>query len=214
MEGAGEATIAAHSLVSNAPCTFYSAWFCPYAQRAWIALEMKGVQYKWVEAVLYEGDPSTKRALSVEQKRRLTPGFVECSPRGLVPGLVHGEAKVFDSIPLIEYIEEEFPGASLLPSDTASRAHIRTGVLLWSELVIRRFYTLLMATSKEAIENGTAALIAGFEEMIPYFSQAGPFFSSHGFSLFECSALPWFQRLYVLKAYRSFNIPEREPFER
>mmetsp|Transcript_59543 Transcript_59543/g.124415 ORF Transcript_59543/g.124415 Transcript_59543/m.124415 type:complete len:98 (-) Transcript_59543:133-426(-) len=42
----------------------------------------------------------------------------------------------------------------------------------------------------------------------------GLFFCSEGFSLFECSALPWFQRIVVLKAYRGFSLPDREPFNR
>jgi glutathione S-transferase len=210
VDGAG----AQHPRLDNTCCIFYSTWFCPYAQRAWIALESKGVPYKWVEVVLYEGDPSSKRALSLAEKQRLAPGFVECSPRGLVPALLHEDARVFDSIPVIEYIEEAFEGPGLMPKSFASKALIRAGIMLWSELVIRRFYTLLMATSQEDIEKGTSALLVGFEEMVPYFSNEGPFFSSHGFSLFECSALPWFQRLVVLKAYRSFSLPEREPFNR
>jgi glutathione S-transferase len=198
----------------NASCTFYSTWFCPYAQRAWITLEFKGVSFKWVEAVLYEGDPSSKRALPLAEKQRLVPGFVECSPRGLVPALLHADAKVFDSIPVMEYIEEAFEGPNLLPTSFASKASVRAGILLWSEIVVGRFYSLLMATSQDAIEKGTAALLAGFEEMVPYFCNDGPFFSSHGFSLFECSALPWFQRLIVLKAYRNFSLPDRVPFNR
>jgi glutathione S-transferase len=199
---------------AKASCTFYATWFCPYAQRAWIALESKGVSFDWVEAVLYEGDPSSKRALPLAEKQRLVPGFVECSPRGLVPALLHADAKVFESIPVMEYIEEAFDGPSLMPINFACKAQIRAGILLWSELVVRRFYSLLMATSRDAIEKGAAALLAGFEEMVPYFSNEGPFFSSHGFSLFECSALPWFQRLVVLKAYRAFSLPDTDPFNR
>ena len=31
---------------------FFSAWFCPYAQRAWIALEHHGLKYNKVEGLL------------------------------------------------------------------------------------------------------------------------------------------------------------------
>ena len=36
-------------------CVFYATFFCPYAQRVWIALEAKrkAVRYTWVEVNLY-----------------------------------------------------------------------------------------------------------------------------------------------------------------
>ena len=94
----GEDTIARRSAAEAAPITFYSAWFCPYAHRVWIALELKRLDYRWVECVLYERDPSTKVALPLEEKRRRTPGFVECCPRGLVPGVAHGETRMHESL--------------------------------------------------------------------------------------------------------------------
>mmetsp|Transcript_30733 Transcript_30733/g.82297 ORF Transcript_30733/g.82297 Transcript_30733/m.82297 type:complete len:269 (-) Transcript_30733:212-1018(-) len=210
----GDETIQQHEAVEEPKCIFYSAWFCPYAQRAWIALEAKNVRYRWVETVLYEEHPSTKRSLSLAQKKELTPGFVECSPRGLVPGLECGSDRIFDSLPLMEYIEEAFEGSSLMPSSLASKAHIRSGIMLWSELVVRKFYSLLMSKTPEAVELEKQALLAGFEEMVPYFCRDGNFFSSHGFSMFECSALPWFQRLPVLRKYRGFALPDGEPYRR
>ena len=31
------------------PPKLFSSWFCPYAQRAWLALEESGANYSWVE---------------------------------------------------------------------------------------------------------------------------------------------------------------------
>ena len=50
--GAGEATIQERSEeVEGEPSaiTLFCAWFCPFAQRAWIALEEKQVNYRYVE---------------------------------------------------------------------------------------------------------------------------------------------------------------------
>jgi len=95
MTSEGAKTIEQRSATSDAHAdvTFFSSWFCPYAQRAWIALEEKGVAYKYVEINPYEigADGDTKRALSLEQKRERYPEFVRCSPRGLVPALNHGK---------------------------------------------------------------------------------------------------------------------------
>ena len=49
----------------------YCSWFCPYAQRAWVALEEKGVEYQYVEINPYEAGQQpgayTKIALSIEE---------------------------------------------------------------------------------------------------------------------------------------------------
>ena len=54
----------------------YCSWFCPFAQRAWIALEEKGIDYQYVEINPYEVDNSepggyTKKALQLAEKERL-----------------------------------------------------------------------------------------------------------------------------------------------
>ena len=62
-------------------------------QRAWAALEEKGVAYKWVEIDPYRapeaGSPSgaTKIALTLEEKRAKYPEFVNASPRCVSPVL-------------------------------------------------------------------------------------------------------------------------------
>jgi len=187
----------------------YCAWFCPYAQRAWIALEYKGIRYRYIECALYDGSPSSKRDLSVTEKDASTPGFIACSPRGLVPAVEHGEVRLNDSLPVIEYIEEAFPDRpALLPRQPAERARIRMGISLWNEVVVRRFYSMLMSPP-EKWELEKEGYLQGLETVVPLFSTECRFFSTHGFSLFECACLPWFQRsLSVLKRYRGLVIDE------
>ena len=38
----------------------YCAWFCPFAQRAWIALNEKQVDYEYVETDPYNKTPGEK----------------------------------------------------------------------------------------------------------------------------------------------------------
>lgn len=58
------------------------------------------------EAVLYEVSPSSKRSLSLQEKQEKTPGFIECSPRGLVPAIKYNDDNVYESLPGLEYVEE------------------------------------------------------------------------------------------------------------
>jgi glutaredoxin len=63
----GDATIAARA--NDQPLKLYCSWFCPYAQRAWIAAEEKGLDYQYIEINPYEQASEegkyTKIALSV-----------------------------------------------------------------------------------------------------------------------------------------------------
>jgi glutathione S-transferase len=47
------------------------------------------------------------------------------SPSFLVPRLIHEGVKVWDTLAIAEYLNENFPEARLLPSDQAARAHCR-----------------------------------------------------------------------------------------
>mmetsp|Transcript_25682 Transcript_25682/g.102448 ORF Transcript_25682/g.102448 Transcript_25682/m.102448 type:complete len:94 (-) Transcript_25682:234-515(-) len=62
---AGEATIAARTGSQHAELTLYCSWFCPFAQRAWIACEEKHVPYAYVEVNPYEVDASKPGELDV-----------------------------------------------------------------------------------------------------------------------------------------------------
>ena len=57
----------------------YSAWFCPFAQRAWCALNELGVTYTLVEALTV--DPTTEAYIK-------DPALLESNPKGLVPTVV------------------------------------------------------------------------------------------------------------------------------
>jgi hypothetical protein len=46
----GEQTIELRSSSTGSATQFFTSWFCPYAQRVWIALEEKGIEYHYTEA--------------------------------------------------------------------------------------------------------------------------------------------------------------------
>ena len=87
VEGEGERTIKKRRESSGRDVlTFYSSWFCPFAQRGWIALEEKGVEYRYVEIDPYECDMSkpggyTKKQLPLEAKQAKYPDFVSAARR-------------------------------------------------------------------------------------------------------------------------------------
>jgi len=85
----------------------------PYAQKCRIALREKGVDF---EAQL----PNAMGSGS-----GMEPAFVAANPRAEVPALVDGDARIFDSTIILEYIEERWPDPALLPRSPAERARVR-----------------------------------------------------------------------------------------
>ena len=85
----------------------YSSW----SFRPWIALRVAGIPFEEVVIPLYE--PGSKEQI------------LKYSPAGKVPVLVDGDARVWESLAIIDYLAERFPQARLWPADVAARAHAR-----------------------------------------------------------------------------------------
>jgi glutathione S-transferase len=85
----------------------YSSW----SLRGWLLCKMAGLDF--VERSLSIDDPTTRAELLL-----LSPSF-------LVPCLVHGDVKVWDTLAIAEYLNEVKPSAGLLPHGQAVRAHCR-----------------------------------------------------------------------------------------
>ena len=83
-----------------------------YAQKVKIALREKGLDFK-VETPAALGTGTAGGA------------FAAASPRNEVPTLIDGEARIFDSTIILEYLEDKYPSPPLLPRDPAARAEAR-----------------------------------------------------------------------------------------
>jgi glutathione S-transferase len=78
----------------------WSAWACPYCMRVRAALAEKGIPYR-----LRDVDLASK-----------PPALLEVNPKGGVPVLVHGDAKVADSLAILEYLDQRWPEPPLFPA--------------------------------------------------------------------------------------------------
>lgn len=208
--------------------TLYSSWFCPFAQRAWIAAEESGVDYKWVEINPYYVDPKrpggyTKNAKTMEEKRQDNPDFVSTSPRGLVPALKmigtdDEDVVLWESMPVAEYIDAVFGGGKLLDRSnpyTVARQQI------WCDhctnRIQKKFYQALVAQD-EKVEK---ACTEQFVEECRAFARAmkslndGPFFEGSKFSMVDvCLAPFWHRVLHVGPYYFGLKLPQDIEFHR
>lgn len=218
---AGERTIKARSS-SKSSMKLYSSWFCPFAQRVWIALEEKSMPYTWVEINPYEEDNSapggySKIALPLETKKKKYPEFVDCSPWGLVPALEIDGKKVCDSMAVLEFIDEFCGGPSLLGSDPVMRAHQRIWASFINDRVLKAFYSLLL--SQDAMTQKTHQ--ARLEMLLVELSQAmapasdGPYFLGEAFGFVDVVFAPFYQRILSIAGhYRGVVLPANPDFDR
>jgi maleylacetoacetate isomerase len=82
------------------------------AFRVRIALELKGLA--WEPEVVW---------LPTDEQR--SAGYRGVNPQQLVPTLVDGTARLSQSMAIIEYLDEVYPGPRLLPADPLGRARVR-----------------------------------------------------------------------------------------
>ena len=92
---------------------FYHGHGSPYSWRVWLALELKGVPYNLKELSFQNND--TKK-----------PEFVALNPRHTVPTIVEDGYVLWESLAILEYLDERFAaGPKLYPGDARARARIR-----------------------------------------------------------------------------------------
>lgn len=90
----------------------YDYWRSSAAYRVRIALNWKGLAYEQL-------------AVDLRRGAQRSPEFLAINPQGLVPVLEDGEARLTQSLPILNYLEERYPEPPLLPADLAGRARAR-----------------------------------------------------------------------------------------
>jgi glutathione S-transferase len=90
----------------------YSTYYCPYALRTRIVLKEKKLDYRHSE-------------IDLQNK---PPDFLEVSPYGKVPVLLDGDARIYESAVINEFLDEKYPEPPLMPSTPEERAYVRVWV--------------------------------------------------------------------------------------
>jgi glutathione S-transferase len=91
---------------------FYYGSGSTFAWKVWLTLEYKQIPYEL-------------RVLSFDKKETRTPAFLGLNPRGKVPTIKDGHFALYESSPIVEYLEEKYPTPSLLPGNAMKRATAR-----------------------------------------------------------------------------------------
>ena len=184
---------------SKSNLKFYCAWYCPFAQRAWISLIHKKADFEYIET-----NPYLK-----------TPDFLALNPNGTIPVITDKGKIVYESPICVEYIDEAFPAANqILPSDPYKRAYAR----MWADFVTKKlcspFYACLKNQEQEGQEKEKQKLLANLYVFTEAMDKEGPFFQGDSLGFIDIMYFPFAQRLFVLKFYRGFELPQDPRLER
>ncbi len=115
---------------------------CPYVQRAVIALEEKGVEYD-IEFIDLGNKPQW---------------FLDISPRGKVPVLIDDDVPLFESLAIVQYLDETQPGRSLTPTDPRQRARDRAWATFASEDIFGWSWKMESAKEEERVASAMKVL--------------------------------------------------------
>eukprot|EP00479_Gromia_sphaerica_P005313 TRINITY_DN16340_c0_g1_i1.p1 TRINITY_DN16340_c0_g1~~TRINITY_DN16340_c0_g1_i1.p1 ORF type:complete len:126 (+),score=32.61 TRINITY_DN16340_c0_g1_i1:355-732(+) len=73
---------------------------------------------------------------------------------------------------------------------------------------------MLVKQEKELQEQAKRDLLTGIREFTAAMDKAGPYFSGGIFGFVDIAFLPWALRLYILKHFRGFELPESDDLKR
>ena len=181
---------------------FYHGHGSPYSWRAWLALEAKQLRYD-VKFMSFQAGDTRK------------PEFVAINPRHTVPTIVDDGHVVWESMAILEYVDEKYTsGAKLYPGNALARARIRRlireaeehiGVEAIDVIAGAYFAPGGGAFEAEKVDKAKATL----EDEMAYFAREldGPFFGGNAVGALDLVLYPWLGG-YVKRI--SFRKPESQ----
>uniref|UniRef100_A0ACD5XNV7 Uncharacterized protein n=1 Tax=Avena sativa TaxID=4498 RepID=A0ACD5XNV7_AVESA len=172
----------------------YVAYHCPYAQRAWIARNYKGVQDKIkIVAIDLADRPAW-------YKEKVYPG-------NKVPSLEHNNQVKGESLDLVKYIDSNFDGPALLPDDSEKKQFAEE-LLAYTDEFGKAAYSSII--SKGDVSEETVAALDKIEAALRKFTD-GPFFLGQ-FSLVDIAYVPFIERFQIFfSGIKNYDITKGRP---
>ncbi|KAL9187860.1 hypothetical protein ACHAXT_006238 [Thalassiosira profunda] len=212
---------------------YLSAWFCPYAHRATIALEHHAgrIEYEWVEALGWEQRKDDNNVTGTGKEwwyHWKADELKRANPHALVPTLIpidndgkaDEERSVYESLISIDYVD-----AVANPSDETQRLvptdpYVAAKCRYWAERLNREccspYYGVLVRIEESEQKENFDKLITGlkaFSREMEKNGDARGFLGGGRLSNADVSLMPWAFRYYIFEHYRGeeFAIPVDDP---
>jgi glutathione S-transferase len=169
------------------PPIIYEHPLSPYVQKVKIALGEKQVPFETrMPDILGGSDLET---------------FAGLNPRLEVPTLVDGDATIFDSTIIMEYVEERWPDPPMLPATPVERARARMieevcdtyyEAINWGVMEIRAFQRATGDAAERLLARAREQS-AGVQAWLARQLGAAPFFGGDRFGWADCAVAPYVQ---------------------
>ena len=176
--------------------TLVSHVLCPYVQRATIALDEKGIAFQRIYIDL----------------AHKPEWFGRASPLGKVPLLRTEGTYLFESVPILEFLEDTTRNP-LHPDDPVERARHRAYVEFGSQ-ILNGIAALYNAPDEIVFDEKAHVLRQKFEHMENHLHHNGPYFASDRFSLVDATFGPIFRYFDVFDRIGDFKIFDNLPHVR
>ena len=150
-----------------------------YCQRVRIVLEEKGISSEIIDV----------------DKNKLSNEILEVSPYATLPVLVDRDVALYDSVTLMEYLDERFPHPPLLPVYPVSRANMRLYMKRITNDWCGLFDSLVNDKLKEAQEKKMKKQLKSLILSTNPIFKEKPYFMNEEFSLVDCCIAPILWRL-------------------
>ncbi|GAB1311224.1 GST N-terminal domain-containing protein [Madurella fahalii] len=193
----GEAAATAERHAKDSNIKFYSACFCPFSQRVWIALEAKGFDYQYCETYPLRRPKPTE--------------LLEANPRGLVPAIQQGPWACAESSVILEYLEDSNNTPLLHPTLPTLKATCRLWINFINTKIVPSFYSVLAATDDEARKHRIEKLQGEVSELVENADEKGPYFFFDRMCLVDIHFAPFAVRLSRLgQRFGGWALPRQQ----
>ncbi|XP_043701029.1 glutathione S-transferase L3-like isoform X2 [Telopea speciosissima] len=171
----------------------YTSYICPFAQRAWIARNYKGLQDKI-------------KLVPIDLENRPAWYKEKVYPTNKVPSLEHNNEIRGESLDLVKYIDNHFEGPSLLPEDPEKKKFAEE-LLSYSDTFVGTVFSSFKGDPKADV----GAVFGYLETALSKFDD-GPFFLGQQFSQVDVAYAPFFERFQpILLEVKNYDITTGRP---
>jgi glutathione S-transferase len=180
----------------NSNLRLISFKLCPYVQRSVILLREKKIVHD-IEYIDLANKPDW---------------FLKLSPMGKVPVLQVADTVLFESLVIMEYLDEVNP-PSLHLTDPLQKAQNRAWIEFVSNLLGIEYQQMFAKTESE-FQAKTDALLSGMQRLEDQFT--GPWFNGAVFGFIDAAIAPFFGRIDYLNSITPFdhyaNLPKLKQY--